>query len=139
MIILEGTDAVGKSTVIKNLPVYELKDRDKKISCLMDFNLSLTERVNRLKEYLAKTHNLIIILINNNKEELERRVHLRETIDEYDKYTYLYNLLYLETYLYMEYNRLLNNQLFMVDCTGLNEIEQTKKVKKLIDSIKERK
>ena len=40
MIILEGTDAVGKSSVIKNLEGYQLLDRDKNICKLFDFNVS---------------------------------------------------------------------------------------------------
>lgn len=135
MIILEGTDAVGKSSVIKNLEGYQLLDRDKNICKLFDFNFSLLERTNRLKEYLNNNKNHVIFLINNDKEELERRVSLRDIIDEYDKYTYLYNLLYLETYLYMEKNDLLSNKLFMVDCTGLNLEEQTSKVREIIDKI----
>ena len=134
MIILEGTDAVGKTSVIKNLSSYELSDRDKNISKLFVFDISLLERVNRLLEYFDSNHNYVIFLINNDKEELERRVSLREVKDEFDKYTYLYNLMYLETYLYMEKNNLLNNRLYMVDCEGLNIENETIKVKRLIDT-----
>lgn len=134
MIILEGTDAVGKTCVINNLKGYNLLDRDKQISKLFVFDISLIERVNKLVDYLKKNNNHVIFLINNDKNELERRVSLREIQDEYDKYTYLYNLLYLETYLYMEKNNLLNNKLYMVDCTDLSINEQTNKVKKLVDT-----
>lgn len=134
MIILEGTDAVGKTCVIDNLLGYDLLDRDKNISKLFVFDISLIDRVNKLVNYLKNTDNQVIFLINNDKDELERRVSLRKIQDEYDKYTYLYNLLYLETYLYMEKNNLLNNKLYMVDCTDLDILEQTSKVKKLIDT-----
>lgn len=134
MIILEGTDAVGKTSIIKNLPDYQLLDRDKNICKLFVFDISLLKRVELLLEYLKTNDNKIILLINNDQEELERRVNLRKTHDEFDKYTYLYNLLYLETYLFMEKNNLLNNRLFMVDCTGLNILEETNKVKRLIDN-----
>lgn len=136
MIALEGTDAVGKTSVINNLKDYQLFDRDKNICKLFDFNISLIDRVNQLKEYLNNNKNYIIFLINNDKEELERRVNSRETMDEYDKYTYIYNLLYLETYLYMEMNNLLYGKLFMVDCTNLSLEEQTNKVKEILDKIK---
>lgn len=135
MIILEGTDAVGKSSVINNLNDYKLLDRDKNICKLFDFNVSLLDRVNKLNEYLNNNKNYVIFLVNNDKEELERRVDLRDTIDEYDRYTYLYNLLYLETYLYMEKNDLLCNRIFMVDCTGLTLEEQTNRVKEIVDEI----
>ena len=134
MIILEGTDAVGKTSVIKNLPNYPLLDRDKNISKLFVFNVSLLIRVELLLKYLKTNENQIIFLINNDQEELEKRVSLRKTHDEFDKFAYLYNLIYFETYLYMEKNNLLSNRLFMVDCTGLNILDETEKVKKLIDT-----
>ena len=136
MIILEGTDAVGKTSVINNLKIYKLVDRDKNICSLFDFSISLTDRVNKLKEYLDRNKNHVIFLVNNDKAELERRIQLREKVDEYDKFAYLYNLLYLETYLYMNQKKLLCNKLFMVDCTGLSLEEETIKVKEIIDSIK---
>ena len=136
MIILEGTDAVGKTSVINNLKEYDIKDRDKNICSLIDFNISLIDRAKRLKEYLSFINDIVIFLINNDKSELERRISLRDVIDEYDRYTYLYNILYLETYIYMEQNNLLNNKLYMVDCTGLNVEEETQAVKKMIDYAK---
>jgi len=135
MIILEGTDAVGKTSVIKNLSDYILIDRDKNICKLFDFNVSLVDRVNKLKKYLDSNKNYIIILVNNDKDELERRIQLREKIDEYDKYAYIYNLLYLETYLYMKQENMLGDKLFMIDCTGLSLKEETVKVKEIIDNI----
>ena len=133
MILLEGTDAVGKTSVINNLSDYKLLDRDKNICGLFDFNVSLVDRANKFKKYLDSNENYVIFLVNNDKDELERRIQLRETVDEYDKYAYLYNLLYLETYLYMKQKNLLGNKLFMVDCTSLPLKEEIKKVKKLID------
>lgn len=137
MIILEGTDGVGKTSVINNLVDYDLLDRDKNICKLIDFNISLIERVNKLKIYFEQSNNYVIFLINNDKEELEKRIGSRKELDEFDKYCYLYNLLYLETYLYMEQNNLLYNKLFMVDCTRLSILEETERVKQLIDKIKE--
>jgi hypothetical protein len=135
MIILEGTDAVGKTSVIESLPNYNLKDRDKFISSLFLFNISLEDRVKHLVNYLKNSNNKIIFLINNDKIELENRVNKRPIKDEYDKYTYIYNLLYLETYLYMEQNNLLNNKLFMINVTNLNINEETKKVENLLSII----
>ena len=135
MIILEGTDAVGKTSVRNNLKNYDILDRDKEICKLFDFNISLTDRAKKLNNYLEYNKNYVIFLINNDKEELERRINLRKVIDEFDRNAYIYNLLYLSTYLYMEYNNLLNGKLFMIDCTGLSIEEETKKVRKLIDAL----
>ena len=136
MIVLEGTDAVGKTSVINNLSDYKLLDRDKKISKLFDFNVSLLYRVNALKQYFNESNNFVIFLINNDKEELERRINMRKLKDEYDKYAYLYNLLYLETYLYIKQNNLFNDQLFMIDCTKLSLEDEINEVKKIIDKRK---
>ena len=138
MIILEGTDAVGKTSVIQNLSDYSLVDRDKEICRLFDFNVSLLDRVNEMHKYLVRNDNYNIFLINNDKEELERRINLRDVVDEYDQYAYLYNLIYLETYLYMDQNNLLENKLFMVDCTGLSLESETYKVKEIVDHIHKR-
>ena len=135
MVILEGTDAVGKTSVIKLLKEYKLKDRDKNICKLFDFNISLLERVIKLKKYLDNNNNYVIILINNDRNELEKRISLRENIDDYDRYTYLYNLLYLETFIYMEENNMLNGKLFMIDCTNISLEEETAKVKEIVDKI----
>lgn len=133
MVILEGTDAVGKTSVINSLKDYELSDRDKNISKIMDFNLSLIERVKKLQSYIESIDNCVIFLVNNDKKELERRIKSRKIIDETDKYAYLYNLLYLETYCYMEQNNLLNSKLFVIDCTGLSLEEEIIEVKEMID------
>ena len=132
MFILEGTDAVGKTSVINNLKEYNLKDRDYYISNLMNFDISLNTRVNKLHEYLKSINDYVIFLINNDSKELERRVLLRSVIDEYDKLSYLYNILYLETYLYMEHFNLLEDKLYMIDCTNLSVKEESEKVKELI-------
>ena len=132
MIILEGTDAVGKTSVINSLKEYNIKDRDSYISSLMNFDISLKTRSNKLNEYLKNINDYVIFLVNNDKNELERRVNSRSVIDEYDRLTYLYNILYFETFLYMEYNNLLENKLYMIDCTNLSIKEESEKVKELI-------
>ena len=132
MFISEGTDAVGKTSVINNLKEYNLKDRDYYISNLMNFDISLNTRVNKLHEYLKSINDYVIFLINNDSKELERRILLRSVIDEYDKLSYLYNILYLETYLYMEHFNLLEDKLYMIDCTNLSVKEESEKVKELI-------
>ena len=85
MIILEGTDAVGKTSVINNLKEFNFKDRDINISSLMNFDITLKDRANRLNDYLKSINDHVIFLINNDKEELEKRVYSRKLIDEYNK------------------------------------------------------
>lgn len=135
MIILEGTDAVGKTSTIEKLKEYNIQDRDKYISRYMDIDISLQERAKLYYDYITKQDNVILFLINMDKKELERRISLRNTVDKYDKLAYLYNLLYFETYIYMEKYNMLDNKLFMVDVTGLTIDKQTSKIKSMIDKI----
>ena len=135
MIILEGTAAVGKTSTIEKLKEYNIQDRDKYISRYMDIDISLQERAKLYYDYITKQDNVILFLINMDKKELERRISLRNTVDKYDKLAYLYNLLYFETYIYMEKYNMLDNKLFMVDVTGLTIDKQTSKIKSLIDKI----
>ena len=135
MIILEGTDAVGKTTTIELLKEYDIQDRDKYISQYMDIDISLQSRAKLYYDYINKHDNVILFLVNMDRGELERRVSLRNNIDKYDRFTYLYNILYLETYLYMEANNMLCNKLYLVDVTGLTIKKQTSKIKTIIDNL----
>lgn len=136
MIILEGTDAVGKTSTINELKKYNIfcEDRSKDIiSKYMLFDYSMEFRAKKYNEYLKNTDCIIIFLINNDKEELLKRVHQREKISDYDLEADKYNTLYLDTYNYMKEHDMLENKLFLVDVTNLNLKEQVNKVKEVIE------
>lgn len=135
-IILEGTDGVGKTSTIKELNKYNIicQDRSKDIiSKYMMFDIDMNTRAKKYYEFLKKNDCTVIFLINNNKEELMKRIYSREKISEFDLQAYEYNILYKDTYLYMKKNKMLNNKLFMIDCTGLSLSEQVQEVKNLIE------
>lgn len=135
-IILEGTDGVGKTSTIKELNKYNIfcQDRSKDIiSKYMMFDIDMNIRAKKYYEFLKKNDCTVIFLINNNKEELMKRIYSREKISEFDLQAYEYNILYKDTYLYMKKNKMLNNKLFMIDCTGLSLSEQVQEVKNLIE------
>lgn len=135
MIILEGTDAVGKTSTIEGLKKYGITclDRSKDlISKYMVFDYSLEFRAKKYYEYLKRTDCKILFLINNDKEELLRRVYKREKISDFDLDTNKYNELYKETFEYMRKNNMLENKLFLVDVTNLSLEEQINKVKDVI-------
>lgn len=135
MIILEGTDAVGKTSTIEGLKKYDIicEDRSKDIiSKYMLFDYSLEFRAKKYHEYLKKTKCLILFLINNDKKELLRRVYSRKKISDFDLDTNKYNELYKETYEYMKNNNMLEQKLFLVDVTNLTLEEQIKKVRDVI-------
>ena len=138
-IIIEGTDAVGKSETIKRLLLEGIicKDRESRvISANMLFDIPMEERAKKYEEVLINNNDLVIFLINNDKEELLRRVHQRNEICEFDLKTCEYNQLYNKTYEYMKTNNMLHDKLYLVDCTGLNISEQTDKVKRIVNKIK---
>jgi len=132
-IIFEGTDGVGKtSTIIGliNLGIVCL-DRSEEICKYMLFDVDKKTRCEAYKKYLEESPYKVIFLINNSKEELERRIYSRKEISDFDKLAYEYNLLYKDTYEAMQkYD--VSNKLEMIDCTNLSLEEQINKVKKYI-------
>lgn len=135
MIILEGCDGVGKTSTIELLKKSGIccSDRSKDVfSRYMVKEVSMKERARVYFEYLNIHNDFIIFLVNNDKDELERRINLRSIKNEFDENAYFYNQLYQDTFNYMKENDLLNNKLLLVDVTGLTLEEQVKKIKETI-------
>lgn len=135
MIILEGTDAVGKTSTIRELKKENIfcEDRSKDvISKYMLFDYTKEYRAKMYYEYLQKNDCKVIFLINDDKEELRKRVLSRGKISEFDLQASLYNELYKETYYYMKSHNMLDGKLFMIDVTNLSLEEQVNKVKEVI-------
>ena len=135
MIVIEGTDGVGKTSTINALNMPFILDRDKNICKFIDINKSLVERANSIYDYLKDKDEIVIFMVNNNKHELEERINKRKIVDDFDKLAYLYNLLYLETYEYMEKKKLLNNKVYLADVTGLSFEEQVQIVCDIIKKV----
>lgn len=135
MIIIEGTDAVGKTSTIKELEKSNIfcNDRNKDIfSKYMLLDYSVEYRSEKYYEFLSQNDCLVIFLINNDSDELLRRVKLRDVVDEFDLQAPLYNQLYKNTFDYMNEHNMLLNKLFLVDVTGLPKTFQVDKVKEVI-------
>lgn len=136
-IILEGTDGVGKTATIAKLREegIECQDRSKDIiSKYMLFTVSMEERAKQYEEYLKKSDVKVIFLINNNDDELMKRIYSREVIGKFDLEAVEYNKLYLDTYEYMKKLNLLQDKLYLVDCTNLTLEEQVEKVKGVLNA-----
>lgn len=135
--IIEGTDGVGKSATIEKLIEKGIICQDRcmdVISRNMLFDTDMDKRANIYQEYLKNIHKKIIFLVNNSKEELESRINKREVLSQYDEEAYKYNQLYLDTYNYMKDRKMTENQLYLVDCTGLTLEEQVSKVEEIINA-----
>ena len=133
--IIEGTDGVGKTTTIEGLLKYGIICQDRcmdVISVNMLFDIPMEVRAKKYQEYFKKIDKKIIFLVNNDREEIERRINTRERLSEFDKLAYKYNVLYLDTYNYMKERNMLEGKLFLVDCTGLTINEQVNALKIII-------
>jgi hypothetical protein len=134
-IILEGTDAVGKTSVAQALLAEGITVSDRSrdvISKYMLFSVDMPTRVRIYEEYLKENDVLVIFLVNNDSSEIMRRVYSRERISEFDKLADKYNTLYLDTYREMERASVTCGKLLLADCTGLTLSEQIALVKGLI-------
>ena len=133
--IIEGTDGVGKTITIKELIKQGIICQDRctdVISKKMLFDVPMEERVFAYQDYLKQIDKKVIIMINNDQDELEKRISKREVLSEYDLDAFKYNKLYEETFLYMKKHNMLENKMFLVDCTGLTIEEQVEQVKNII-------
>lgn len=136
-IIMEGTDGVGKSVSVEQLLRMGIVCQDRSIVVVshnMFFHIPMEVRAREIEDYLINRDGYILFLVNNSKEELERRINSRDVISEYDLEAYRYNCLYLDTYNYMLEKNMLHDKLFLVDCTGLNIDEQVGKILEVINT-----
>ena len=142
-VILEGTDAVGKTTAIQFLtrlmPDHTFRDRERTvISPMMVFSLTTEDRGKAYSEFLKHNEVFVIFLINNDGEELLRRVKSREKISDFDLDAPRYNTMYLYTYKYMENNDLLHNKMAMVDVTGMTELAKVHAIRECIRELEKK-
>ena len=136
-VIVEGTDAVGKTTTITKLLSDGIIFQDRcedVISKNMLFDVSHEKRGEEIynKYFSNKSDANIIFLVNFDEKELMRRVTSRGKISDFDLDAYKYGLLYKETYDYMISHYKTNGRLRLVDCTGLGVNEQYQKVRNSI-------
>ena len=133
--ILEGTDGVGKSSTIKELAKEGIVcyDRSKDvISRYMLFDIDTETRTKKYEEFLKNSNVKVIFMVNNNEDEITKRIYSREKISEFDKKANEYNKLYLDTYNYMEKHNMTHDNLVLVDCTNLTFDEQVNRIKQII-------
>ena len=128
--VLEGTDGVGKTSTIEGLIAQGILcfDRDPIICQYMLFDVDMKIRCEAYEKYLRTCGHTVVFLVNNSKEELERRVYSRGNVSQFDKDTYAYNELYRRTFEEMG-NYQTFGKLKLVDCTGLSFVDQIEKVK----------
>lgn len=139
-IIIEGTDGVGKSTVIKSLRsffdnmkivetpfnggshelVLQFLDRETSVvSANMLFDIGMEDRATRIRDYLIHTESNLVFLVNYDGNELMRRIETRDKpISDFDRDAPKYNQLYADTYKYMHDHRMCRHCVRLVDVTN---------------------
>ena len=139
-IIIEGTDGCGKTTTIEALktmfPKATFSDRNHDTICkYMLKDVDMKTRIDAYQAFLKTNDVKVVFLINNDGEELLRRIKTRnKPISDFDLEAPLYNTLYRDTFVTMDVNDMTEGKLFMVDVTGLNMEEQVAKVKEVIET-----
>jgi len=140
-VVIEGTDGVGKSTVIKALEQYfgdhtitERKQTDEKpvklefefldretttISASMLFTVRMKDRIERITKYLDNNRDtFVLFLVNEDANELLRRIETRDKpVSDFDREAPAYNLLYMSTFREMKCHNMVNHQIAMIDVT----------------------
>lgn len=148
-VVIEGTDGVGKSTVIKSLEQYfgnhaitehkqtdenpvklefEFLDRETTtISASMLFTVRMKDRIERIKQYLDNNRDtFVLFLVNEDAKELLRRIETRDKpVSDFDRDAPAYNLMYTATYREMERQKYVNHQIGLLDVTGDGIEEET--------------
>ena len=136
-IILEGTDAVGKSSTAAALAKRGImcEDRSKDIiSRYMLFDVDMSVRAAHYDAFLRNADVLVVFLVNHDEQELMRRIYSRPTVSEFDKRANEYNRLYQDTFEYMVAHKLTHGKLVLLDCTGLSLDEQIDAVEHTVRS-----
>jgi thymidylate kinase len=138
-IIIEGTDGCGKTTTIEALktmfPKATFSDRNHDTICkYMLKDVPMETRVDAYHKFLKDNDVKVMFLINNDGEELLRRIKTRDKpISDFDLDAPLYNDMYRETFEVMNRSDKTEGKLFMVDVTGLSMADQINKVKETIE------
>lgn len=131
-IVIEGTDGVGKSTLVKNLANrgYLTQDRAvEEVTKRMKEEISEESRLESVKKYLETDKNRkLVFLYLSSEKELESRINSRENISEYDKKAVVFQRLYQGTYNKLSYF----NNLYIIDCLGKSPEDMVKEIEKLI-------
>ncbi len=115
-IVIEGSDGVGKTTLVKELAKNGLLTQDRaveEVTRSMKTYRSRKERIQRVETYLRNNPSKkLVFLYLSNEDVLYNRVFSREVVDEFDKESIISQRLYIDTY-----NALRNYpNLFLVDC-----------------------
>ncbi len=114
-LVIEGSDGVGKSTLVSDLANQGILCQDRavrEITQKMRMEISEDERLASVQNYLRQNKNRkVVFLYLSNEALLMQRVYARGVVSSYDKQTVNFQRLYVETYQKLRENE----NLFLVD------------------------
>lgn len=132
-LVVEGSDGVGKSTLVANLAQLGILCQDravKEITKMMKPHIDEQQRVLTVSRYLEDNSNCkVVFLYMSNESELYKRIYSRKIISEYDKNTIIFQRLYVDTYLKLSQ---IYNNIYLVDCFGKTQADMVNDVLRII-------
>lgn len=132
-LVVEGSDGVGKSTLVANLAQLGILCQDravKEITKMMKPHIDEQQRVLTVSRYLEDNSNCkVVFLYMSNESELYKRIYSRKIISEYDKNTIIFQRLYVDTYLKLSQ---IYNNIYLVDCFGKTQADMVNDVLRVI-------
>ena len=139
-IYLEGTDGVGKSSIVAALRAEGLACHDRHpdvISRYMLFDVPMDRRADHYERLLTDHPEVVVIfLFNYDGAELMRRIMARpKPMGEFDRFAPQYNRLYSDTYDYMASHDMLHGRLLALDLTGLDLRQGVDAVRTLVQTL----
>jgi len=137
--ILEGSDAVGKTTLAADLLNDGIICQDRcaeVISPNMLFTVPMHERAEVYYRYLTNNPGIrVIFMYNMDKAEIEKRIAARLNegpLSEYDDQAFQYGVLYKDTFDYMAKTKLMPSNLYALDCTDKEICGVKEEIKKIL-------
>lgn len=125
VVVLEGTDFVGKTTIAKELLSlgYRIQDRDmENFSNQLLLSIPLLDTIKAIGNLDAIEDKIYVVLTNSDKCEIDRRRKLRELtegLSQFDTEANTYNLMYDAVMTYLKETNTLPKNVIHIECSGL--------------------
>ncbi len=127
--VIEGSDGVGKSTLVANLAQLGILCQDRAVNSItkkMKPEIESNERLFSIQKYLdEEPSRKVIFLYLSSEFELNKRIYSREFISEYDKHSIIFQRLYVDTYMKIKEKY---KNIFLLDCLNKSEEDMVKEL-----------
>lgn len=115
-LVIEGSDGVGKSTLVANLAQRGILCQDRAVNEItkkMKPEIGTLERVLSVEQFLTQDlQRKLVFIYMSDEKELEARIQKRGMVSKYDKQALRFQQLYLDTYRRFENYP----NIYLIDC-----------------------